>query len=799
MAQVRGVTHPLPCSTAPMRSTRIGVRGLAAAVVVSVVATVSGPGASVFGPVSAASAASGGPSEPVSCNAWVRDGGVDAAGRGTASAPYATLTFAQGQTTSAARHTICIPGGATLTMVGGGEAITRADTILAGDPASAVKPQIRGRLTVTGHDVTIRGVRVTHSTLYAATVRLWGDHVSLLDSDVTATHGTCVEVGHLSAAQLAVDVDDESLSPHKVSDVVIRGNNIGPCARSDDFLNSWTCNASGLPGIYSQWVEGLDIVGNYIHDTALRGVQLYPKNDLVTVAENMFRDNSIAMNIGTSGEEDDDDTDDDLLARSQHQATRIVVERNVFAEQSSSALAAVYPRLRGPEVPPGGGTCAGNKYLAYNSPPGLTIDDEATLYARMAPVQVTPSVTIRQNCGTDVRHRDDEPVGFTWTDNVLDTPAFVSDVDPHQTAGSPCRGYGPVVLRPGGAAPVVTGVGAPSRTATRRITVTVAASDDQGVTEMRLANEDGVFSAWRPFASSVAWTLSASSSQARSVLVQVRDAGLQESATVSRAVTFLPAHDLSGDALDDLLVRRTSDHVLRLYRGTTAGSLSAPTTSMTGSWAAFDKVIVTRDFDGDGRTDVIARVASGQTGAGQLRLYPGNNAGGFGTPRTVGTGWATFTTIVAPGDFNGDGTSDLLGVKANGTLWLYPGSGSGGFLAPTQIGTSTVFNTYTFYTPGDFSGDGRADVILRRSDGVLLLGLGDGRGSFQGAFAQIGTGWSTLTVVGAGDMNHDSFPDLVARKANGTLWVYRGTGTGGFNGSYQIGASTTWGAFDTLA
>ena len=62
-------------------------------------------------------------------------------------------------------------------------------------------------------------------------------------------------------------------------------------------------------------------------------------------------------------------------------------------------------------------------------------------------------------------------------------------------------------------------------------------------------------------------------------------------------------------------------------------------------------------------------------------------AAAAGCPRPqVGTGWNMFNAIVGPGDFNGDGSPDLLAREtSNGVLWLYPGNGRGG-LAPPRPG-----------------------------------------------------------------------------------------------------------------
>ena len=80
------------------------------------------------------------------------------------------------------------------------------------------------------------------------------------------------------------------------------------------------------------------------------------------------------------------------------------------------------------------------------------------------------------------------------------------------------------------------------------------------------------------------------------------------------------------------------------------------------------------DFTGDGRPDVLAVRSNGG-----LYLYRGNGRGGFaGSGAKIGAGWGTFVRLFSPGDFTGDGRSDVLAVRSNGGLYLYRGNGRGG-------------------------------------------------------------------------------------------------------------------------
>jgi hypothetical protein len=90
----------------------------------------------------------------------------------------------------------------------------------------------------------------------------------------------------------------------------------------------------------------------------------------------------------------------------------------------------------------------------------------------------------------------------------------------------------------------------------------------------------------------------------------------------------------------------------------------------------------TGDFNGDGKTDLLARDANGA-----LWLYPGTGTGGFGTRSQVGWGWNGMNAILGIGDFNGDGKNDILARDtASGGLYLYPGNGTGGWLTSSQVG-----------------------------------------------------------------------------------------------------------------
>jgi hypothetical protein len=204
------------------------------------------------------------------------------------------------------------------------------------------------------------------------------------------------------------------------------------------------------------------------------------------------------------------------------------------------------------------------------------------------------------------------------------------------------------------------------------------------------------------------------------------------------------------------------------------------------------------DFSGDTCTDVLARRSDGL-----LFMYKGDCAGGWGSGGIqIGSGWNQFTAIARPGDFSGDGCTDVLTRRSDGLLFMYQGNCAGGWgSGGIQIGSD--WNQFTAVLgPGDFNGDGCADVIARRSDGLLFMYKGNcGQGGVwwkdNGVATQIGSGWNGYDwLVGPGDFDGDGCVDVMARSpvSNGRLFLYRGNCAAGWSGDgQQIGSG--WNQF----
>ncbi|MFJ5546450.1 FG-GAP repeat domain-containing protein [Streptomyces sp. NPDC093225] len=158
--------------------------------------------------------------------------------------------------------------------------------------------------------------------------------------------------------------------------------------------------------------------------------------------------------------------------------------------------------------------------------------------------------------------------------------------------------------------------------------------------------------------------------------------------------------------------------------------------------------------------------------------------------------------MVGPGDLTGDGKGDLLSRDSAGVLWLHPGDGAVDTKLGTRIKVGTGWNGYNALVgAGDFSGDGRPDLLARDTTGRLYLFKGTGTSTAPfAAREQIATGWGTYDgLVAPGDITGDAKGDILARTANGDMYLYASTGNAGtatFSARVKFG--TGWNIYKTM-
>lgn len=289
--------------------------------------------------------------------------------------------------------------------------------------------------------------------------------------------------------------------------------------------------------------------------------------------------------------------------------------------------------------------------------------------------------------------------------------------------------------------------------------------------------------------------------------VQVNAPGL------SASDLLIAAGDANGDGYPDLLTRST-DGLLKFFGGASVVITQPPfgAAQQVGSgWGVFSHVVGAGDINSDGTPDIVAVKTDGS-----LWWYDGNGSSG-GVNRSyqsgvkIGSGWGAFPTVINGGDFTGDGTNDLVGIRNDGTLWLYPATGTvsaanpNAYRSPYLIGTG--WSIFTQIVAGDFNGDGLQDIVGTLPNGTMLLYPGVKGGSSTGTwFGQPavvgGGGWNTLDgIASTGDANRDGHADVVVRDSSGALLYFEGNGAmsatnPGYAPSSVIGSG--WNVFDSV-
>ena len=163
------------------------------------------------------------------------------------------------------------------------------------------------------------------------------------------------------------------------------------------------------------------------------------------------------------------------------------------------------------------------------------------------------------------------------------------------------------------------------------------------------------------------------------------------------------------------------------------------------------------DFNGDGRTDIVAGRSPFDTGDLIVRLGVGD--GTFGPERVI----AAAMSPVTVGDFNGDSRIDIVAVGPGGSgpsdLFILGGRGDGTFLPPLTIPDGGGFGTQLNGLTADFNADGRRDfaVVGLTSDEVRIF-PGNGDLTF-GPHMSLPTGLFSRQFVVA-QLNADTLPDI---------------------------------------
>jgi hypothetical protein len=248
------------------------------------------------------------------------------------------------------------------------------------------------------------------------------------------------------------------------------------------------------------------------------------------------------------------------------------------------------------------------------------------------------------------------------------------------------------------------------------------------------------------------------------------------------APVYGPVADVNNDGIADMVflpIQGGNYFGTALGRGDGSFAILNQTTPVPPAETGY--LLIPGDFNGDGKSDVVAIQPGSLNDRGfpcgapdaQLLSYVGSGDGRFQAKGTALALGVSAAGAGATGDFNSDGNLDILIPSGCAPgIQLVPGKGDGTFGSPIPLNVQGGNDSMPLV--GDLNSDGKLDFIW---EGTVFLGNGDG------TFKQLPLTIPAVGVIAIADLNGDGILDVVSGNAGGPgggSALYAGNGDGTF-------------------
>ncbi|UHQ22680.1 FG-GAP-like repeat-containing protein [Lysobacter sp. 5GHs7-4] len=201
------------------------------------------------------------------------------------------------------------------------------------------------------------------------------------------------------------------------------------------------------------------------------------------------------------------------------------------------------------------------------------------------------------------------------------------------------------------------------------------------------------------------------------------------------------------------------------------------------------------DINGDGRSDLIWYTYFSPHTIPAYWYLSYWQMDGASVPWAHNFLWSSSLDVPFPGDFDGNGRSDLLfpGPYPLYSMWLSRSDGSFDTRPVSNIGMPAGNGWKLTYLPNDvdLNADGRDDLLIyNTSAGKGAYVLMDGPSVLESITFDLSPGYA---ISGGGDFDGDGLDDLLCSHAGlGYLFLWRNRGDGGFDVSFIAAYAPGW-------
>jgi hypothetical protein len=184
------------------------------------------------------------------------------------------------------------------------------------------------------------------------------------------------------------------------------------------------------------------------------------------------------------------------------------------------------------------------------------------------------------------------------------------------------------------------------------------------------------------------------------------------------------------------------------------------------------KIVGTPDLNRDGQSDLLWQHDAGLVAVWFMRGESQISGQLITQSPLADTQWR----IVATGDLDRDGSTDLIWQHANGAVAVWYMNGA--TVRAGELITQLSDVHWRVVGAADFNGDGRIDLVWRhRTNGQVGVWLMNNRTLIDGVLVNVSVPDPNWEIVGIGDFDNNTRPDLLWRnRSTGALaaWVMSG-------------------------